>query len=274
MMSVEEGDVSQSAFPPEEVARAKIAMARAQTEVPAANFELMHRMLESRLKHVLEQEEGLRARSAALDQRCVEVEKQIGVRLTETEKYCAARIAETDRLCAERLSTSHKQAGELVTGRLAELGQIAEATHALAKPAESRPGAGEVLGDVGKVVFGRLFDVAEKAMEVNPDLARKVSKVATAVLGGGPAPAPADPGPAPSEAPPRTDAPQAPPHAAPAADAQKPYTLGDLAKAADEIPKEVLRALMQRWGISSLDDMTAAHGNELMAVYRQGAAHA
>ena len=272
MKSVEEGDVSQSVHLPEEVARAKIAMARAQSEVPAANFELLHRMLESRLKHVLEQEEGLRARSAALDQRCVEVEKQIGVRLTETEKYCAARIAETDRVCAERLTTSHKQAGELVTGRLAELGQIAEATHALAKPAESRPGAGDVLGDVGKVVFGRLFDVAEKAMELNPDLARRVSGVATAVMGGGPESAPAETGAPAAEATPAAGTSSGRTQPAPAA--QAPYTLGDLAEAAEKLPKPMLNALMQRWGIRSTDQMTAAHASELMAVYRQGAAHA
>ena len=277
---------AQSVHEPQEVAAATIAVAKARSELPAANWDFMNRMLDSRLAQVLEQEQRLRERAADLDKRIVEAERQIGIRLAETEKHCATRMADVERHCAERLAaleqfcldarkqthdvivTSHKQVGELVTARLAELDQIATATHALAKPAESRPSSGEVLGDVGKVVFGRLFDVFETSMKYNPDLARKVSKVAGAVLGGEAASetaASAEPAAAPS-----SDAAPSPA----AAGAAPSYTLGELAEASDKLDKAVLHALMQHWGIRSMADMTPAQANQLMTVYRQQVAHA
>lgn len=290
MPSQEEGtQYAHSVHDPQDVAAATIAVAKARSELPAANWDFINRMLESRLEQLLEQEQRLRERSAELDKRAADSERHIALRLAETEKYCTGRVAETERHCAERLAaldqfcldsrqkshdvivTSHKQAGELITARLAELDQIATATHALAKPAESRPGTGEVLGDVGKVVFGRLFDVFETSMKYNPDLARKVSKVAGAVLGGE---APSEPG-ASAEAAgaPGTESAQAPP-AAPAAGAAASYTLGELAQASEKLDPATLKALMQRWGIASMAHMTPAQAVELMAVYRQQVAHA
>ena len=287
---------AQSAHDPQDVAAATIAVAKARSELPAANWDFMNRMLDSRLEQALELEQRLRERSAELDKRAVDVERQIGARLAETEKHCATRMAETERHCAERLAaleqfcldarkqthdvivTSHKQVGDLVTSRLAELDQIATATHALAKPAESRPSSGEVLGEVGKVVFGRLFDVFETSVKYNPDLARRVSRVGAAVLGGETtdapeaAAAPASP-PGAAKAPPPAEAPPTP--AAPPATSPTPsYTLKELAEATEKLEEAALGALLERWGIHSIAQLNPEQAAELVAVYRKQVADA
>lgn len=298
MPSQEEGtQYAHSVHDPQDVAAATIAVAKARSELPAANWDFINRMLESRLEQLLEQEQRLRERSADIDKRAAEAERQIGIRISETERCCAARVAETEKHCAERLAavdgfclearqkshevivTSHKQAGELITARLAELGQIAEATHALAKPAPPRPSGGEVLGELGKVAFGRLFDVVQESFKYNPDFARKVSGVASTVLGASPEEAPQEPaGAVPAEGPrapaaaaappPGSESAAAPVPTSPAATAAPSYTLGQVAEAASALTQPELTALMQRWGIPTLDHMTREHADELMKMHR------
>lgn len=239
-------EIANSTHPPLDLAEASRAHSATQSEYPAARLEFFDQLIEARLAILRTEEQRIALMKTSAYEKVTAAEESARKILHDAHAQATAlRGKALEEVTVER------------TRRLGEIEQFASTAKALAAPAPPRPSGGEVLGDLGKVAFARILDTIDRAMELNPEIPRKVARVATAVLGSEPAPG--------AEAPPTADpgAPAAQPSGGCPPEALA-WTMGELANASTSLEPEEMAALLERWGVSSVDDMTAAHGWELV----------
>lgn len=249
-------EIASSPHPPLDLAEASRAHSATQSEYPAARLEFFDQLIENRLAILRTEEQRIALQKASAYEKVTAAEET-------ARKILHNAHAEATALRSKAL----EEVGVERARRLGEIEQFASTAKALAVPEPPRPGGGEVLGELGKLALARVFDTIDKAMELNPELPRKVAKAASAVLGGeavgGEAAAPAAELPQPAAAPPVPPPPEA-----------LAWTMGELANASTSLAPEEMATLLKRWGVSDVDDMTAAHGWELVQYVRQRAARA